>query len=206
MSRDLEDLIPAARALAQQLIAACEQRGTPVFVTSTLRTFHEQDLLYAQGRTAPGPIVTNAQAGESRHNYGLAFDVAFRAPPAGSPFGDENPWEEIGSLGKALGLEWGGDWTRLRDRPHFQLPSPYDVATLRAATISRLRRDMPAAAAPVRELQGLLNRAGFPAGAVDGEFGPLTEAAVQALQRAAGLVPSGIVQLRELEALEARLS
>jgi peptidoglycan L-alanyl-D-glutamate endopeptidase CwlK len=205
VSNRLEDLPPAVRTLAEHLLAACAQRGLEIFVTSTLRTFHQQDALYAQGRTAPGPIVTNARAGESRHNYGLAFDVAFRSPPAADPFGDDNPWDEVGTIGKALGLEWGGDWARFPDRPHFQLPSVYTVGTLRAATISRLRRDMPAAEAPVRELQELLGRAGFAPGAVDGDFGPRTEAAVQALQRDAGLLPSGIVQLRELEELERRL-
>jgi len=205
MSNRLDDLLPAVRALAEQLLEACSQAGLSIFVTSTLRTFHEQDVLYAQGRTTSGPIVTNARAGESRHNYGLAFDVAFRSPPADDPFADDNPWSLVGALGKGLGLEWGGDWPRFPDRPHFQLPSLYSVEILRAATISRLRRDMPAAEAPVRQLQELLDRAGFAAGAVDGDFGPITEAAVQDLQRAAGLVPSGIVQLRELEELERRL-
>ena len=34
----------------------------------------EQTALYAIGRTSPGKIVTKARAGESYHNYGLAFD------------------------------------------------------------------------------------------------------------------------------------
>lgn len=38
------------------------------------RTFASQDALYAQGRTAPGPVVTNAFAGESAHNYGCGTD------------------------------------------------------------------------------------------------------------------------------------
>lgn len=140
MSRALEDLVEGARTLATRFLAECEGRNIPVFITSTLRAFHEQGRLYAQGRTAPGSIVTNERGGESRHNHGLAFDVAFRTPPAQSPFGDENPWEEIGAIGRGLGLEWGGDWPGFRDRPHFQLPSPYSVRTLRAATIGRFRR------------------------------------------------------------------
>ena len=40
-----------------------------------LRTYAESDALYAQGRTKPGKIVTNAKAGQSYHNFGLAcFD------------------------------------------------------------------------------------------------------------------------------------
>jgi hypothetical protein len=34
----------------------------------------EQTALYSLGRSAPGKIVTKARAGESFHNYGLAFD------------------------------------------------------------------------------------------------------------------------------------
>ena len=36
--------------------------------THTLRTFAEQDKLFAQGRTAPGKIVTRARGGQSYHN------------------------------------------------------------------------------------------------------------------------------------------
>ena len=43
--------------------------------TYTLRTFKEQDDLYAIGRTKPGAKVTNAKGGYSFHNYGLALDI-----------------------------------------------------------------------------------------------------------------------------------
>jgi peptidoglycan L-alanyl-D-glutamate endopeptidase CwlK len=29
-------------------------------------------------------------------------------------------WEKIGGIGKGLGLEWGGDFKSIKDRPHFQ--------------------------------------------------------------------------------------
>ena len=45
-----------------------------VRIVQGLRTFTEQDDLYAQGRTKPGPRVTKAKAGQSLHNYGLAID------------------------------------------------------------------------------------------------------------------------------------
>ena len=44
------------------------------------RTFALQDALYAQGRTTPGAIVTNAKGGQSPHNYGLAVDVTLLTP------------------------------------------------------------------------------------------------------------------------------
>jgi len=205
MSNDIEDLVPEAQRAARELLEECGRRGIAIFVTSTLRTFHEQDRLYAQGRTTPGNIVTNARGGESKHNHGLAFDIAFRSPPAADEYGEGNPWGRVGEIGKSVGLEWGGDWSGFQDRPHFQLPTPFSVRTLRAATIGRFRRGIQAETVAVEQLQRLLNQAGFGAGAIDGDFGAITEGAAQRLQRAAGLLPSGIIQLRELEELQARL-
>lgn len=45
------------------------------YVTSAKRSMEEQERLYAQGRTKPGAIVTNAKPGQSAHNYGRAIDV-----------------------------------------------------------------------------------------------------------------------------------
>jgi D-alanyl-D-alanine carboxypeptidase len=38
------------------------------------RTMEEQAMLFAQGRSRPGKIITQAKPGTSYHNYGLAFD------------------------------------------------------------------------------------------------------------------------------------
>lgn len=46
---------------------------------------------------------------------------------------------------------------------------------------------------PVRALQNRLNQLGFNAGSADGAFGPKTEAAVKAFQKAKGLVADGVV-------------
>jgi peptidoglycan L-alanyl-D-glutamate endopeptidase CwlK len=43
-------------------------------LTSGYRSKKEQNELYAQGRSKPGQVVTNAKAGQSYHNYGLAVD------------------------------------------------------------------------------------------------------------------------------------
>ena len=200
MNRSLSDLRPELAALAQQLLDEAETLGIPIFVTETLRTYSRQDQLFHQGRTTDGEVVTNARAGESNHNYGLAFDVAFRAPPAADPF--DGPWAAIGEIGRNLGLRWGGDFSSLVDRPHFELPSPASTRVRKAAGTARLRRGVGAARRHVEEIQTLLNAAGFEAGAVDGDFGAITEAAVQRLQRAGGLVPTGVLHLRELELLE----
>lgn len=51
------------------------KHGIKLRVAQATRTIAQQNALYAQGRTAPGRIVTNAKGGESYHNYGLAIDV-----------------------------------------------------------------------------------------------------------------------------------
>ena len=80
----------------------------------------EQAALYAQGRTAPGNIVTKAKPGTSWHNFGLAFDVAVVVNGQPTWPDDEALWSKVGDLGKRLGLEWGGDFASFKDLPHFQ--------------------------------------------------------------------------------------
>ena len=94
--------------------------------TYTLRTFKEQDELYAKGRTAPGAIITNAKGGLSMHNYGLALDIVLirdgaalwdvKADLDGDGKAD---WMEIVQIFKEHGWEWGGNW-KFYDAPHFQ--------------------------------------------------------------------------------------
>lgn len=101
--------------------------------THTLRTFSEQDALFAQGRTKPGKIVTNAKAGLSYHNYGLAVDIVLLIDKDkdgnyetaswdrlldGDKDGKKD-WQEIVTIFKQYGWEWGGDW-KFKDYPHFQ--------------------------------------------------------------------------------------
>lgn len=99
----------------------------------TTRTFAEQALLFAQGRTAPGKIVTQARAGRSYHNYGLAIDIVLLVDTDANGTNETASWEtnkdfdsdgkadwqEVVAIFKQYGWEWGGDW-RFSDTPHFQ--------------------------------------------------------------------------------------
>jgi peptidoglycan L-alanyl-D-glutamate endopeptidase CwlK len=71
---DLDFLYPEFRSALFDVIAACNERGCTYIATAGFRSYGEQTALWAQGRTRPGPKVTNALGGESAHNFGLAVD------------------------------------------------------------------------------------------------------------------------------------
>ena len=129
-SRSLDDLLPSVKARVERFIAAAKAEGIDLLVTSTYRDNESQNALYAQGRTAPGKIVTNAKAGESFHNFRCAIDVV--PIVAGKPRWDvkDEVWQKIGKLGKAQGLEWAGDWKRFKEYPHFQYTGGLNLAQL----------------------------------------------------------------------------
>lgn len=113
------------QSLATKFLAACRNEGIDLLVTCTLRSNEEQAALYAQGRTKPGKVVTNAKPGQSMHNHGLAIDVVpLRAgkPVWGTTGEDGKLWKRIGEIGEKVGLEWAGRWTTMREYPHFQHP------------------------------------------------------------------------------------
>jgi len=105
----------------------------------TLRTFAEQDAIYAQGRTKPGKIVSNAKKGLSYHNYGLAIDIVLIINGKTASWdikkdfdGDgKADWQEVVTIFKSFGWEWGGDW-KFKDSPHFQKTFGYSVRQLLA--------------------------------------------------------------------------
>jgi len=119
-SRDLNDLLPAVRLKAEELLSKAKELGIDLIVTSTYRDKESQDELYAIGRTKPGKRVTNARGGYSFHNYRVAFDVVPLVAGKAS-WDDMALWQRIGILGEEIGLEWGGNWRGFKDIPHFQL-------------------------------------------------------------------------------------
>jgi peptidoglycan L-alanyl-D-glutamate endopeptidase CwlK len=127
-------LLPAAQRAARRLLAAANDGrlgpGIVVKVICGTRSYAEQTSLYAQGRTTPGPIVTDAPAGYSNHNFGIAFDVGIF--DRGEYLDDSPLYAKTGALGRSQGLEWGGDWDSFPDEPHFQLAYPGTLAEARA--------------------------------------------------------------------------
>ena len=101
--------------------------GIRLRVTQAYRSIAYQNRLYAQGRTTPGPIVTNARGGYSYHNYGLAIDVV--EIRGGVPNWNTN-WAAISKIGTSYGFTWGGNWTP-PDRPHFHMSFGLSIRQLR---------------------------------------------------------------------------
>lgn len=124
--------MPLVEKKKQQLIKVMRLIGKPIKVTSEYRSFEEQNELYAQGRTKPGNIVTNAKGGESWHNWRCAFDIVF---VKGDTITYDGDWELVGEIGKVLDLEWGGDWTGFPDRPHFHYNAGYTLKDFQEGNI-----------------------------------------------------------------------
>lgn len=105
MSRSLNDLRPEFRSMADAWLLDMLSANLHLIITCTLRSEAEQDALYAQGRTTPGPIVTKAKAGQSAHQYGLALD--FVIMDNGKPdWGGISPaWDKAIELAEARGLQ-----------------------------------------------------------------------------------------------------
>jgi peptidoglycan L-alanyl-D-glutamate endopeptidase CwlK len=98
-------------------------------VSQGLRTWADQDALYAKGRTEPGEIVTNAPGGYSWHEFGLAVDVFPADVISGAP--DWNPshpsWAKIIEAAPSLNLVSGSCWKYCPDYPHLQYTGIFPV-------------------------------------------------------------------------------
>lgn len=129
--KNINTLHPKIRGLARQFIAKAKSQGIDLVITDAFRTYAQQNAIYAQGRTKPGPIVTNAPGGFSNHNFGLAFDV-YPIENGKINFNSKN-YDNIAKIGKSLGFKWGGDWkgTKFKDLPHFEMMFGNSLAQLR---------------------------------------------------------------------------
>lgn len=134
---DPKNLLPAVHPVLAQKVRVMgsdlERQGILVGVHAGMRTFEEQDKLYAKGRDAQGnvadqsAVVTNAKGGQTVHNYGLAVDIVpYKRNARGILEYTWEPsagvWDKIGKAGEAQGLSWGGRWTSFKDYPHFEMP------------------------------------------------------------------------------------
>ena len=132
ISRDKNLLYPSFAEQLRYFESRLAGAKLPFYLYMGLRTFEDQDELYAQGRTKPGQIVTNARGGESLHNFGLAADFVLdsQVEKPGIQWSWEirsdlnadhrGDWLQMGEIAESCGLEWGGRWKRFPDLPHVQ--------------------------------------------------------------------------------------
>ena len=124
----IAELHPAVQGKARAFLKKAEEAGFELRITEAQRSIEKQNSDYAKGRDANGKVidpkvvVTNAKGGQSFHNYGLAFGVYDEKK------GWETDWKKLSALGAEAGLEWGGEWPKLKDRPHFQYTGGLDIS------------------------------------------------------------------------------
>lgn len=140
-SRDLNDLHPKVKQLAEKFIDECHKQNIDILITSTYRDNESQNALYAIGRTIKGAnprllkpkgnIVTNAKAGQSFHNYKLAFD--FVPIVNGKPdWNNLKTFEKCGKIAESIGLEWAGRWKGFKELAHCQYTEGLTLAELQS--------------------------------------------------------------------------
>ena len=97
-----------------------------IIIVQALITFPEQDALFKKR-----PKVTNAKAGQSYHNYGLAFDFCLQIDGKDISWDTAKDWDgdhiadwmEVATIFSALGFKWG---KAFNDLPHFEMTFNYN--------------------------------------------------------------------------------
>lgn len=108
------------REAFQRLASAFESRtGLGLKVRSGARSCALQNTLYAQGRSSPGDIVTDAQGCNSWHVVGRAID-ADPVDVTGVLSGLPADYALAGALWGFLGGVWGGNFPGFEDVGHFE--------------------------------------------------------------------------------------
>jgi peptidoglycan L-alanyl-D-glutamate endopeptidase CwlK len=134
MSKNLTSLGYCHPELADKLEIlqrSLEEAGIEYERIETFRSGKRQMELYAQGRTKPGDIVTNANVAQSAHCLAIMrvpvaaaadYVVKIGGKPCGSAsVADFEMWQCFGELARRAGLVWGGDWKTIKDYRHVEL-------------------------------------------------------------------------------------
>lgn len=122
----LQEVMPALAVQIRQMDTILRLENIEIRVVQALRSWQQQDALYAQGRTTPGDIVTNCKGGMSYHNFGLAVDCTPSINGVDAAYipdwnANHPAWKRMEAVGQSLGLDSGATWRSFPDAPHFQL-------------------------------------------------------------------------------------
>lgn len=167
VNADIDSLAEPFKARAERLLALVEREGLPFRLFESRRAFTRSQELFMRGRAyGAGGVVTvvdkskvvsNARAGASPHNWGLAIDCVLvldhtfwddeEAPK--NPWSTDTPlqrlaWERYGRCVRQADLSWGGDWVSFKDLPHAELrtwktlrPSNWQAIAIREVQAGR---------------------------------------------------------------------
>lgn len=126
-SRSISDCVPVLQDAYNKAVVKYKEtypNASQPFLTATYRSNEEQTKLYAQGRTTAGKIVTNAKAGESKHNTNpsKAFDIAFKDSNGSLDWSSTN-FKNFATIIKKINssIVWGGNFKTIKDLPHFEV-------------------------------------------------------------------------------------
>ncbi|PTY02746.1 peptidase M15 [Verrucomicrobia bacterium LW23] len=128
---NLKTLLPAAQVKAREWLRRCLDAGINLKIICGTRTWEEQEALYEQGRSKPGKVVTNARAGYSYHNFGIAWDFVVFSSDFTVALWNSPDMARAGRIAEAMGLEWGGSWKGFVDTPHVQINTGLTLAQMR---------------------------------------------------------------------------
>ncbi|MFJ5625461.1 M15 family metallopeptidase [Peribacillus loiseleuriae] len=143
---------PVVRDSALEVIRLAYQECIYVQISDGYRSIAEQDKLYAQGRTAPGKVVTNAKGGQSNHNYGLAVDYFLLTPDGKTALWTvNNDWLRVAAIAKSLGFVWGGDFKTIYDPPHLEMMGGLKLKDLQNGKMPNLISKVTVAVAAKKE-------------------------------------------------------
>jgi peptidoglycan L-alanyl-D-glutamate endopeptidase CwlK len=120
VSRDPLDLCPCIRKKYAAFIERAHELGIAVTTIETMRDIDTQKLYVRRGASQ---TMNSKHLPQKPNGKALAFDAApttYLSMKAWNPNGPQ--WSALGTIGKDLGLGWGGDmWKTFVDKPHFQL-------------------------------------------------------------------------------------
>jgi len=91
------------------------------------RTTERQQELFAQGRTAPGRIVTYVDGVTRTSKHQTDPSIAVDIAPWPVDWDDTDGFHELAGWIQAfafvlgIGVQWGGHWQRFKDLPHWEL-------------------------------------------------------------------------------------
>lgn len=159
-------LHPVVRRAVTDLLDALKAKGAPFGLFEGYRSPERQAWLYAQGRTRPGSIVTNAEPWKSYHQYGLACDLVLFENNRWS-WSEDGPraawWRLMAKEAKSCGLrtlsferphvEYNGpDWSQMQKGLNFPPDGDASWSENLALNAERWRRGHGSPAAPPIEL------------------------------------------------------